>query len=169
MNLDHKPRWALACGCELWGDIYYFSYHQNDPGQFPSFPLLWGSLFIILLTQRVLGCTLWGPDFIQNNPLAISPAPRPCEAIKGKAHGSQSSKDTLLWSLLVNLCSYFHFILSSVDFFLLCLLGETFKIKCCLSKIVVKIVISIEGVIQYPSRCPIRNETSFSRLELRWR
>lgn len=61
-------------------------------------------LFLIILTQRVLGCTLWGPSFMQDDPSAISPVPMPCEAIKVTAQCSQGSKDSLRVKTSFGLC-----------------------------------------------------------------
>lgn len=92
-------------------------------------------------------------SFLQNNPSHLSPVPMSCEVIKVKAQGSQVRK-TLLGQRPALVLAYQPVFLLSLYFeffryFLLCQLGDIFKIKCHLIKIaIIKIVASVGKVAQ---------------------
>lgn len=117
------------------------------PGQFPCCPLLCGGLFLILLTLRK------GPTLYRVIPwLYLSWVPMPCKAIRWKLKVPRALKTLSGWRPALVLAYQPVFLLplySEFCRFVLYQLGDTFKIKCCLIKIVVvKIAISIEKAIQ---------------------
>lgn len=142
-NADPAEPWLW-----LWNLRSYLLFFLPSRMTQVRFPAIWRFTSHSPYTESS-GIYLWEANFIRITPWPYLLSQQEWKPSKWKAKFPKvlktlSQDEDQFWSLLSNLCSYFQFILNSVDFFLLCQLGDIFKIKCCL----IKIVISSERVIQ---------------------
>lgn len=129
----------------------------------PSFPAV--LFFVQVYFSFSLHRESWSPAYAD---WSLSPVPMPCKAIKVKESSRfpgfyrNSPSEGELWSWITDLSSCFRFILSSADFFLWCQPGDKFKL-------LENYCFNWEDHSGCLIHSTIRNETSSSKLSLRWR